>query len=228
MIICHGATLHYNMSFKTIAGRSDGVFWWFPALSEDQEKNLLNSPKLSCGFKAELPITVFSSSDKQHLLMIASNLIIKSCYDHNYKPVYFPLIYWHLFLKSPHGMVMKSCQWLNIKAVYFWNCYGYRTICKNLITFQNTMCLFHRVMMQCYSKHFLFSWTYQYHCWDGTTLLRWSLYLYPWGGVFVWGVGRIPPPSPEGLLWLRTGLMWPVWASLDRRWLPHFSMPEMK
>ena len=31
--------LHYNMSFKTIAGRSDGVFWWFPALSEDQEKN---------------------------------------------------------------------------------------------------------------------------------------------------------------------------------------------
>ena len=26
------------MSFKTIAGRSDGVFWGFPALSEDQEK----------------------------------------------------------------------------------------------------------------------------------------------------------------------------------------------
>ena len=26
------------MSFKTIAGRSDGVFWWFCALSEDQEK----------------------------------------------------------------------------------------------------------------------------------------------------------------------------------------------
>ena len=39
------------MSFKTIAGRSDGVFWWFPALSEDQEKKMLNSPKLSCGFK---------------------------------------------------------------------------------------------------------------------------------------------------------------------------------
>ena len=32
MIICHWAILHYNMSFKTIA-RSDGVFWWFPALS---------------------------------------------------------------------------------------------------------------------------------------------------------------------------------------------------
>ena len=26
------------MSFKTIAGRHEGVFWWFPALSEDQEK----------------------------------------------------------------------------------------------------------------------------------------------------------------------------------------------
>ena len=27
------------MSFKTIVGRSDGVFWWFPVLSDDQEKN---------------------------------------------------------------------------------------------------------------------------------------------------------------------------------------------
>ena len=52
MIICHWAILHYNMSFQTFAGRSDGVFWWFLALSEDQEKNCLsNSPKLSCGFK---------------------------------------------------------------------------------------------------------------------------------------------------------------------------------
>ena len=38
MIICHWAILHYNMSFKTIAGRSGGVFWWFPALSIHQEK----------------------------------------------------------------------------------------------------------------------------------------------------------------------------------------------
>ena len=38
MLICHWAIWHYNMSFQTIAGRSDGVFWWFPALSEDQEK----------------------------------------------------------------------------------------------------------------------------------------------------------------------------------------------
>ena len=29
---------YYNMSFKTIAQRFDGVFWWFPALSEDQER----------------------------------------------------------------------------------------------------------------------------------------------------------------------------------------------
>ena len=41
MIICHWAILHYNMSFKTIAGRSDGVFWWFPALSRGQEFFLL-------------------------------------------------------------------------------------------------------------------------------------------------------------------------------------------
>ena len=39
MIICHWAILHYNMSFKTTAGRSDGVFWWFPAFSEAQEKD---------------------------------------------------------------------------------------------------------------------------------------------------------------------------------------------
>ena len=38
MIICHWEILPYNMSFQTIAGRSDGVFWWFPALSEDQDK----------------------------------------------------------------------------------------------------------------------------------------------------------------------------------------------
>ena len=38
LIICYWAILHYTMSFKTIAGRSDGVFWWFSALSEDQEK----------------------------------------------------------------------------------------------------------------------------------------------------------------------------------------------
>ena len=38
MIICHCAILHYHMSFKTIAWMSGGVFWWFPALSEDQEK----------------------------------------------------------------------------------------------------------------------------------------------------------------------------------------------
>ena len=54
MIICHRTILHYNMSFKIIAGRSDGVFWWFSALSEDQEEKKLNSPTLSCGFKQNL------------------------------------------------------------------------------------------------------------------------------------------------------------------------------
>ena len=39
MTICHWAILHYNVSFQTIAGRSNTVFWWFNALSEDQEKN---------------------------------------------------------------------------------------------------------------------------------------------------------------------------------------------
>ena len=48
--------LHYNMLFKTIAGRSDGVFWWFPTLSEDQDFFLSNSPKLSCGFKCSFQI----------------------------------------------------------------------------------------------------------------------------------------------------------------------------
>ena len=53
MIICHWAILYYNISFKTIAGRSDCVFWWFPALSEDQVKKKIRNHqwKLSCGFK---------------------------------------------------------------------------------------------------------------------------------------------------------------------------------
>ena len=29
--------LHYNMSFKTIAGGFNGVCWWYGPLSEDQE-----------------------------------------------------------------------------------------------------------------------------------------------------------------------------------------------
>ena len=41
MIICHWAILHYNMSFKTIALRSDGVFGWFPALSEESTNAFL-------------------------------------------------------------------------------------------------------------------------------------------------------------------------------------------
>ena len=44
------SNLHCNMSFKTTAGRSDGVFCWFPALSEDQEKIGRILQILSCGF----------------------------------------------------------------------------------------------------------------------------------------------------------------------------------
>ena len=47
----HWAMLHYNMPFKTIAGRSDGVFWLFPALSEDHIFFFFFIHKnLSCGF----------------------------------------------------------------------------------------------------------------------------------------------------------------------------------
>ena len=47
MIICHWAILHYNMSFKTIAGRSDGVFLFCDDFLHFLEikKKLLNSPK---------------------------------------------------------------------------------------------------------------------------------------------------------------------------------------
>ena len=37
-IFCYWVLLHYNMSFKTIAGGSNGAFWWYGPLSEDREK----------------------------------------------------------------------------------------------------------------------------------------------------------------------------------------------
>ena len=37
-IFCYWVLLHYNMSFKTIAGGFDGACWWYGPLSEDQEK----------------------------------------------------------------------------------------------------------------------------------------------------------------------------------------------
>ena len=46
---CFWVLLHY-MSFKTSAGGFNCAFWWYGALSEDQEKSLMNLPKLSCGF----------------------------------------------------------------------------------------------------------------------------------------------------------------------------------
>ena len=37
-IFCYWELLHYNMSFKSIAGGFNGAFWWYGPLSEDQEK----------------------------------------------------------------------------------------------------------------------------------------------------------------------------------------------
>ena len=37
-IFCYWVLLHYNMSFKTIAGGFNGAFWWYGPLSEDREK----------------------------------------------------------------------------------------------------------------------------------------------------------------------------------------------
>ena len=36
-IFCYLVLLHYNMSFKTIAGGFNGAFWWYGPLSEDWE-----------------------------------------------------------------------------------------------------------------------------------------------------------------------------------------------
>ena len=47
-IFCYWVLLHYNMSFKTIAGGFNGAFWWYGPLSEDRDKFLTNLPKLSC------------------------------------------------------------------------------------------------------------------------------------------------------------------------------------
>ena len=40
-ILLLGINLHYNMSFKTIAGglNFNGAFWWYGPLSEDWKKN---------------------------------------------------------------------------------------------------------------------------------------------------------------------------------------------
>ena len=37
-IFCYWVLLHYNMSFKTIAGGFNVAFWWYGPLSEDREK----------------------------------------------------------------------------------------------------------------------------------------------------------------------------------------------
>ena len=51
-IFCYWVLLHYNMSFKTIAGGFNGAFWWYGPLSEDREKFLqIYQLHVSCGFK---------------------------------------------------------------------------------------------------------------------------------------------------------------------------------
>ena len=45
-IFCYWVLLHYNMSFKTIAG----AFWWY--FVKIEKKNVTYLPKLSCGFKS--------------------------------------------------------------------------------------------------------------------------------------------------------------------------------
>ena len=37
-IFSYWVLLHYNMSFKTIAGGFNGAFWWYGPLSEDVDK----------------------------------------------------------------------------------------------------------------------------------------------------------------------------------------------
>ena len=36
-IFSFGVLVHYNMSFKTIAGGFNGAFWWYGPLSADRE-----------------------------------------------------------------------------------------------------------------------------------------------------------------------------------------------
>ena len=66
MIICHWAILHYNMSFQTIAGRSDGVFDDFLYFLKIKIF-LSNSPNLSCGFKINFPSFCIHRYSKQHV-----------------------------------------------------------------------------------------------------------------------------------------------------------------
>ena len=47
---CFCVLLHYNLLFKMSIGGFNCAFWWCGALSEDQDKSLMNLPKLSCGF----------------------------------------------------------------------------------------------------------------------------------------------------------------------------------
>ena len=99
---CHWTILHYNMSSKTIAGRSDGVFWWLPALSEDQEKNCQIHQNYFCGFKWK--------SKKFHVQNMESWLELVH---------YPPLVIARLFIIPSPSLLKFSKIYLNI--LYFYN-----------------------------------------------------------------------------------------------------------
>ena len=62
---CHWYYIHRDILFlqhviQTIASGFNFAFWWYGALSEDQEKSLMNLSKLSCGFKVWKLVKAFS------------------------------------------------------------------------------------------------------------------------------------------------------------------------
>ena len=86
MIICHWAILHYNISFKTIAGRYDGVFFiYLISCTFLKIRDLSNSTKLSCGFN------LFT------LIYLLDDLCI--CYSDELKIIHYFI---HLFIFIVH------------------------------------------------------------------------------------------------------------------------------
>ena len=108
-IFCYWVLLHYNMSFKTIAGGFSGAFWtlWSTFWKLQQKKK--NLPKLSCGFNHCLgfkclhfhvihPLNKWESQwkfkcdNKQHDCKIPQKLSF-FCQVTNFSPVGLPLIW---------------------------------------------------------------------------------------------------------------------------------------
>ena len=70
---CYWVLLHYNMSFKTIAGGFNGAFWWYGPLSEDREFKKTNLPKLSCGYTYKDPAYAFMVLKTSSLFYISNH-----------------------------------------------------------------------------------------------------------------------------------------------------------